>query len=166
MVNDNSSDLDQDKPKPKIGPPTKYREEHCQLIIEGGKIGKGKAEMAADCGVDRFTFRKWCESIPELSAAFTRAIAFSAAWWESQGRLGIHSRDFNANAYSLQVRNRFPEDWQDKRELGLSAGQDFFDGLMNDEPERIDTGGEPDAIDIVATTVENDGEGQGSGEVE
>lgn len=159
-----NSSPDPDKPKHPGGRPTKYRPEMCEQIIEAGRIGKGKAAMAAELDVDRVTLYTWDQTIPEFHNAFTRALELSAAWWEEKGRTGIDCRNFNANAYSLQVRNRFPEDWQDKRELGLSAGQDFFDSLMDDKPESIEAGPvidiEPDTVETEGKTPQDDGAGE------
>ena len=51
----------------------------------------------------------------------SRARELSLAWWEKEGRKGISSRDFNSNAYRLQVCNRFPDDWRDQQRLELSG---------------------------------------------
>ncbi len=74
------------------------------------------AAIAAKLGITRETLNVWRRERPEFSDATTRARELALAWWEEQGRLGIWSRDFNANAYRLQVMNRFPADWRDKQE--------------------------------------------------
>lgn len=63
--------------------------------------------------------------------AMTRAREFSLAWWEKQGLEGIWSRDFNANAYRLQMMNRFPDDWRDRQEL------EFKSSLANLDVSRL-----------------------------
>lgn len=105
------------------GRPTKYDPAMCERIVECGAQGAGMAEMAAAIGVCRDTVNEWVKQHPEFSAAITRARELSAGWWEAQGRKGIWSREFNAQAYSLQVRNRFPGEWRDKQDHEL-AGRD------------------------------------------
>ena len=90
-------------------------------IIEMGRIGCSKAEICADIDICFQTWQNWREAHPEFLETTTRAENLSQAWWESQGRQGIWSREFNAPAYSLQVRNRFPADWRDKHDVQHSG---------------------------------------------
>ena len=100
------------------GRPTDYKPEYCQMVVELGREGAGKAEMAAACGVVRQTLDNWIKAHPEFLDAITRAREESLAWWEKQGRLGIFmGKTFNANAYALQVFNRFPDDWKRNPEI-------------------------------------------------
>jgi hypothetical protein len=107
--------------KGKGGRPTKYKPEMCDVVIELGKQGAGRLETCLELDIVPDTFLRWEEEHPEFSEATTRARQFSQAWWESQGRKGIWSREFNASAYSLQMRNRFPSDWRDKHDLEHSG---------------------------------------------
>jgi hypothetical protein len=50
-----------------------------------------------------------------------RARELAQAWWEDQGQKGIWQKRFNANAYRLQVTNRFPQEWRDKQTLEHSC---------------------------------------------
>ena len=105
-----------------VGRPTLYKPEYCEAAEAYGLQGMGKAEIAAQFGVVRRTLDEWSESHPEFLNAITRAREFSLAWWEAQGRKGVWGgKEFNANAYSLQVRNRFPDDWRDRKESELSG---------------------------------------------
>jgi hypothetical protein len=103
------------------GRPTSYRPEFCDRVIELGKEGYSKAEIAAELEVERKTLDNWGNEYPEFLHAMTRARELSLAWWDSQGRNNICNRDFNANAYRLQVCNRFPDDWRDQQRLELSG---------------------------------------------
>jgi hypothetical protein len=103
------------------GRPTSYRPEFCDRVIELGKQGYGKAEIAAELDVERKTLDNWCNEYPEFLHAMSRARELSLAWWDSEGRKGICNRDFNSNAYRLQVCNRFPDDWRDQQRLELSG---------------------------------------------
>jgi predicted transcriptional regulator len=106
------------------GRPSEYDPSYCDKVIELGSAGAGKAEIAAEIGVTRNTIDNWAAAHPEFLIAITHAKELSAGWWEKQGRLGIHAKDFNANAYSLQVRNRFPDDWRDRSESKTTLAAD------------------------------------------
>ena len=104
------------------GRPTKYDPAFCERVVELGKEGYSKASIAAELGVVRKTLDEWAAEHEEFSDAITRAREFSLAWWETQGRSGIWAgSQFNANAYRLQVMNRFPDDWRDKQEVAHSG---------------------------------------------
>lgn len=68
----------------------------------------GRAEIAAQFDVARQTLHDWEKAHPEFLDAMKRANDLALAWYEKQGRLGIWAgKQFNANAWNLQVRNRF-----------------------------------------------------------
>jgi hypothetical protein len=97
------------------GRPTDYRPEFCERVIELGKEGYSKAMIAHDLDVTRNTLDNWAAVNPEFLSAIHDARDAALGWWELQGHKGIWSREFNANAYRLQVTNRFPDDWKDKQ---------------------------------------------------
>ena len=53
------------------GRPTDYKPEFCQMVVELGREGAGKAEMAAACGVVRQTLDNWIKAHPEFLDAIT-----------------------------------------------------------------------------------------------
>lgn len=109
-----------------VGRPTDYDPSFCDRVVDLGREGYSKAMIAAELGVVRQTLDNWASRHPEFVDAITRAREFSLAWWERQGHKGIWSRDFNANAYRLQMLNRFPDDWRERVELrGLLAKLDM-----------------------------------------
>jgi len=96
-----------------VGRPTVYREPFCEVVVECGKKGFSKAMMAAELDVVRSTLDEWCKEHTEFSDAMQRARELSLAWWESQGMSGIWGgKEFNAQAYRLQICNRFPADYR------------------------------------------------------
>lgn len=99
-----------------VGRPTAYKPEFCQTVIDAGKDGAGKAEMAAECGVSRQTLDNWTEVHPEFLDAVKEALAWSQAWWEKNGRIATFggTEGFNATSYIFNMKNRFPDDWKDK----------------------------------------------------
>ena len=106
----------------KIGRPTLYDPSFCEQVVELGSQGKSKAQIAAALNVDRVTINAWCLEHPEFSHSVTRARELAQAWWEDLGQEGVTmGTKFNANAYSLQVRNRFPEEWRDRTENVVSG---------------------------------------------
>ena len=100
------------------GRPTDYEPAFCEQVIELGKTGASKAEMAAELGCARSTFALWEEAHQEFSEAVKDAVSWSQAWWEKQGRIATFggTDGFNATAFIFNMKNRFPSDWKDKVE--------------------------------------------------
>ena len=118
------------------GRPTKYNPDFCDAVIEAGKSGQTKAEMAALLDIDRATLNDWCEIHPEFSRAVKRGIDLAQAWWEQKGReKTFQSEGFNATSYIFQMKNRFKEDWRDKVEQEHTGGISLV--RVNDTDERI-----------------------------
>jgi hypothetical protein len=111
--------------KNKGGRPTDYRPEYCAKVIELGRLGKSKAQIAAALDVSRQTMLNWTNTHAEFLDAVKRAEELALGWWEDAGQAGLTSKGFNATAFIFQMKNRFREDYRDRQELEHSPGGDF-----------------------------------------
>ena len=99
------------------GRPTDYKEEYCDSVIEFGRQGFSRVQMAAEFEVAKATIQNWEKEHPEFLAAMTRAMTLSQAWWEKKGQeclvmpAGV---SFQASAWSRSMAARFPDDWREK----------------------------------------------------
>jgi hypothetical protein len=86
-------------------------EEHDNLIIELGRQGKGKAEMAAALGICRDTLNRWCHEYETFSAAMAMAWTECQAFWEARGLKAIETppKFFNTRLYEFMMRSRFKD---------------------------------------------------------
>jgi len=111
------------------GRPTKYDPAFCARVIECGREGMGKLEMSAELGISHQAFLNYQSQHPEFMEAVKEAVAQSQAWWEKNGRIATFGGcdGFNATSYIFQMKNRFPQDWRDKRELNHESA----DGTMS-----------------------------------
>jgi transposase len=105
------------------GRPTKYTPDMCDRIIELGKVGASKHEMAMEIDVAVSTFDVWQNENKEFSEAVKKAVEFSQAWWEKQGRLATFGAfdGFNATSFIFNMKNRFRDSWRDKQETEHSG---------------------------------------------
>lgn len=108
--------------KLKVGRPSLYKPENCELVISFGKQGFSKVQMAAKFDVDKSTIDYWRDTIPEFSEALTRALTYSQTWWEEQASAGLKDRNFNANLWLKVVASRFRDDYADRKELTGAGG--------------------------------------------
>ena len=113
----------------KRGQPTKYNPAFCERVIEMGKYGASKVEMACKLAISRDSFDVYEKTHKEFSEAVKEAIAYSQAWWEEKGRNATFGGvdGFNATSFIFNMKNRFAADWKDKRETELSGGLEVFD---------------------------------------
>jgi hypothetical protein len=105
------------------GRPTKYDPAFCARVVEFGKEGMGKCEMASELDIHYQTFEAWQEAHPEFSTSVKAALRHSQAWWEKNGRLATFGGidGFNATSYIFNMKNRFSDDWRDKQEREVTG---------------------------------------------
>ena len=103
------------------GRPTDYRPEYCELVIELGKAGKSKAQMAARLDVSRQTLENWADAHPEFLDAMARANVHAMAWWEDEGQDGLRAERFNASLWAKNMSARFPADYRDNSKVELTG---------------------------------------------
>lgn len=137
---------------PSIGRPTKYRPEFCEKAIECGKKGMGIAEIAAALDVTRFALLDWMKEFPSFSNAMGRAREFSLSWWEEKGRVnlkdGKESR-FNDRLWMLNMTNRFPDTWRDRRSIEITSADGPIELASVDQLRaELERRGKQSAIDV------------------
>ena len=105
------------------GLPSDYDPAYCERVIELGKQGKSKAQMAAAFDVSRQTIDNWAESHPDFLEALSRAMAHCQAWWEEQGQSGLITPGFNAAVWKKSMEARFRDDYTERKEVtGANGG--------------------------------------------
>lgn len=105
------------------GRPTKYTPDMCDRVIELGKTGASKHEMALELGIAMSTFDVWQNENPQFSEAVSRSLELSQGWWEKNGRLATFGAfdGFNATSFIFNMKNRFRDSWKDKQETEHSG---------------------------------------------
>lgn len=99
------------------GRPTAYDPAYCEQVVELGKAGKSKAQMAAQFDVSRPTIDNWAAAHPEFLEALSRAEAHCQAWWEDKGADGMEKPGFNAAVWKKSMEARFRDDYTERREV-------------------------------------------------
>ncbi len=96
----------------RVGRPTDYRPEFCEVVIKLGALGKSRAQIAAKIGIARSGLARWEEQHAEFRNAMEFARDLALAWWEDQGQDGLNDRSFNAALWSRSMSARFPADYR------------------------------------------------------
>lgn len=112
------------------GRPSEYRPAFCDQVVDLGKEGKSKAQMAAAFDVSRQTIDNWAVAHPEFLEALSRAETHAQAWWEAKGVEGLEKPGFNAAVWKKSVEARFRDDYTERREYQQTVRiEDLIDGL-------------------------------------
>jgi transposase len=105
--------------KSNAGAPTKYDPKYCEAVIEYGKQGLSKAQMAARLEVHRETLNNWADNHPEFFDAIKKATDLAQDLWEQRfvkGALGEdEGQQMNPTMMIFLMKNRFPADWCEKQ---------------------------------------------------
>ena len=112
-----------DTKKRKAGRPTKYKKEYCEQLIEHMREGLSYATFAARISVNVDTLYEWEKRHVKFSDAKKRGYALCQDWWEQKCRDGAVGRIEGVNATLMvwNMKNRFPRDWRDKKEIELDG---------------------------------------------
>ena len=107
------------------GRPTEYKPEYCEQVIEMGKKGYSRVQIAAQFEVAKSTLQSWESLFPEFSVAIQKAMTLSQSWWEEQGMNGVWEIQggpkINAGLYAKSMAARFPDDWRDSNKVELTG---------------------------------------------
>jgi hypothetical protein len=101
------------------GRPTDYKPEYCEMAREMLKQGYSKVEIAAAFDANRKTLDRWAAEYPEFSRTINEDLDFSEAWWTSEGRTNLKSKDFNSRLWEINMMNRFG--WMKKADIKHDA---------------------------------------------
>ena len=107
----------------KVGRPSGYKPEFCELVLKLGEQGKSFTQMAVATGYAKASLHGWRDQYPEFATALTLALQKSQQWWEEKAQAGLADRNFNAALWMKIAASRFREDYADRREVtGANGG--------------------------------------------
>lgn len=109
------------KPHARPGQPTRYKPELCAQVIEWGREGKSKAQIASRLEICRQTLDNWCNDHPEFLDAITRARVHAQNWWEDKAQEYMLVPGFNASVWAKSMAARFPDDYTEKNRTELTG---------------------------------------------
>jgi len=92
-----------------------------ETVIKMMSVGCGVAEVCAELGINKDTFYRWVKRHEAFSDAFKTARELCQAWWEKQGRINLNEKSFNHVLWFFNMKNRFYDEWNDKREVNVTG---------------------------------------------
>jgi transposase len=111
--------------KKKMGRPTLYRPEYCSKVIELGRQGKSKEQIAAQLGLGWNTLGGWAEKHPEFKEALHEAKNLELSFWEDLGLQHIvevpGSGRLNSAVWNKIMSCRFPHKYSERNKIELTG---------------------------------------------
>lgn len=104
------------------GRPSVYDPSKNEAVIELMSEGASIVEVAGLLDITRQTIYDWCNPDSprynqEFSNTIKKGLQKSQIWWEKQGRTNLQNKDFSWVGWFMNMKNRFAEDWRDKKEV-------------------------------------------------
>lgn len=123
----------------KIGRPTKYKQEYCQLLIDQMAMGYSFEAFAADLSVSKQTLYTWTEQHQDFMDAKKLGDVKSLKFWEQIGIGGAMGQipGFNLGAFVFCMKNK--HGWTDRTDLKIDATVNEYHkefGLLRDIPRK------------------------------
>lgn len=107
------------KVKKKIGRPTKYKAEYCEMLVSHMAEGLSYVAFAGLIGVSEDRLHAWERTNPEFLLSKKDGIAACALFWEKLGLKGVNGeiKNFNSGTWIFNMKNRFG--WRDTKDFEI-----------------------------------------------
>ena len=106
----------------KIGRPTKYKPEYCEMLVEHMTGGLSFEAFGAVADVSEDTLHEWKKVHKEFSESYKKGLSHSRKHWEEMGHDMVLAGQGNTTAWIFNMKNRF--NWKDKKEIEQSGSID------------------------------------------
>ncbi len=126
----------QDAPA-KVGRPTKYKPEFCQMLIDHMSEGYSFESFGAIAEVWDSTLDDWVNTIPEFADAKQTARKKQLYANEKLIRDVAKYGDGNATAAIFILKNCHPKTWRDRREIDITPPKDLSTEELIKEAEEL-----------------------------
>lgn len=114
----------------KVGRPTKFKEEYCEMLEKHLEEGLSFEAFAGVLGVCKQTLYEWEDNFPQFLDAKKRAWEKCRLFWEKKGLEGLFNEEqvidegrtrtttkksMNSTVWIFNMKNRFG--WRDRQEI-------------------------------------------------
>ena len=103
-----------------VGRPSEFKQEYCDQLINHMASGLSFEAFAGFLSVSKQTLYNWADANPEFLDAKRIGTEKCRFYWEQLGVDHIVNSDktsLNTGVYVFNMKNRFPEEWKDKKEV-------------------------------------------------
>jgi hypothetical protein len=115
-----------EKPKgKKRGAKTKFSLELCGKFAAARASGESFGQACAKIGVHRDTAYEWRKKHKSFAEADKKAREACQIWWEETMRGLARGKKGNVTAAIFMMKNMFPDDYRDRRDIKMNAEQNI-----------------------------------------
>ena len=98
--------------------PDNWKEEVLSLYKKGASDVEVKAQIYQWLGsFSASLWIRWLKEEPAFSTTIKTGKMLSQNWWEKNGRTNLKVKEFNTRLWTVNMNNRFHEEWKDRREI-------------------------------------------------
>ena len=103
---------------------SKYKPEYCEQLLEHMAQGFSFEAFGSEVGVGKTTLYNWCMAHPEFRHA--KEVGSEASRKHIEGLLMECTRTGKGNVVGaiFMLKNRFPNEWRDKREVEVKKEEE------------------------------------------
>lgn len=98
-----------------------YEPRLCNVVINQGRRGKSRAQIAMYLGVSRRKLSTWEAAHADFREAMEIALDYSLAYWETKGEKHLTSKHFQANVLNKIMSSRYPKEYGDKSQIEVDV---------------------------------------------
>lgn len=103
------------------GRPTSYKPEYCDMLVTHMEQGLSFESFAGFLKVARSTIYEWLDNNPDFSDAKKDGTERNRWFWEKVS-VDALTQQINPTVLIFNLKNRFPGEWRDKREIDNNLG--------------------------------------------
>jgi hypothetical protein len=97
-----------------------YEPRFCNVVINQGRQGKSRAQIAVHLGVTRKRLAIWERANPEFAEAMDIALDQALAWWESKAQENLNQKHFQSGMLNKMMASRYPAEYGERSSLEVT----------------------------------------------
>jgi DNA-binding XRE family transcriptional regulator len=91
-----------------------YQPRFCKVVVNQGRQGKSRTQIAVYLGVSRKRLKAWEKEHPEFAEAMEIALDYARAWWENKAQRSLGQKHFQAGMLAKMMASRFPDEYSER----------------------------------------------------
>jgi DNA-binding XRE family transcriptional regulator len=98
-----------------------YHKRFCNVVMDQGRLGKSRAQMAAYIGVSRRTLATWERNHEDFKEALEIADDRALAYLETLAMKGLKLKHFQSALLNKLMASRYPKEYGEKSKLEVDV---------------------------------------------
>lgn len=94
-----------------------YHKRFCNAVVNQGRQGKSRTQIAVYLGVSRKRLKTWEDVHPEFKDAMEIALDHARAWWENKAQRSLNQKHFQSGLLGKMMASRFPDEYGERVQL-------------------------------------------------